>query len=162
MQKYKFIIRFFAKILIITGISLIMFTFVVAVHRTVGNGMFPNVHDGDLGIYLKVGDVYADDVVLYEGPDKKIHIGRIRAVGGQTVEFPENGGYTVDGYAPYEDIMYGTYAADGGDLEFEVPAESFFIMNDFRSDTDDSRSFGCTESTDIKGKLMFLLRRRNF
>ena len=38
----------------------------------------------------------------------------------------------------------------------------YFILNDFRRHTTDSRELGAIDKSRIKGKLIFLLRRRNF
>ena len=93
---------------------------------------------------------------------KQMKLGRIVAVGGQSVDFPKDGGYTVDGYQPSEEITYQTFGADGVKYPIDVGDDEVFIMNDFRSDTDDSRQFGCVKKSDIDGKLLFLIRRRGF
>ena len=38
----------------------------------------------------------------------------------------------------------------------------YFILNDFRENKNDSRTFGVIEQEQVKGKLLFLLRRRSF
>ena len=83
-------------------------------------------------------------------------------VGGQSVDFPKEGGYTVDGYQPSEEITNQTFGADGVKYPINVGDDEVFIMNDFRSDTDDSRQFGGVKKSDIYGKLLFLIRRRGF
>lgn len=37
-----------------------------------------------------------------------------------------------------------------------------FVLNDYREDTDDSRSFGAVSLNDIEGPLIFSMRRRGF
>lgn len=157
-------IRILVKTLILAGILAVALIFVFQIHRMTGNEMSPFVRDGDLCIFLRPGDSYLNDVVLYEDADGKKRVGRIVARGGQTVAFAEQGGYTVDGYQPTEEIPYETWPAeDGGAGDSVALAEDeYFILNDFRQLTNDSREMGAVKKSQIKGKLLFLMRRRNF
>lgn len=150
------------KIAVLAVVVFIVLTFVLGIHRMTGNNMFPFVKDGDLCIVYKLEDYTTGDVVAYRDNNDKIKIGRIVAVGGQSVDFPKEGGYTVDGYQPSEEITYQTFGAEGVSYPIEVGENEFFIMNDFRSDTDDSRQSGSIKESDIDGKLLFLIRRRGF
>ncbi|MCQ2501939.1 MAG: signal peptidase I, partial [Lachnospiraceae bacterium] len=146
--------------LLVMGISL--FTLIFNIHRMTGNTMSPFVRDGDLCIFLRVGTPESGDVVIYEGPDGETCVGRIVATEGQTVDFPENGGFTVDGYPPVEEIPYETYLPEEDAFSFPITLEAKerFILNDFRALTDDGRSRGPLAVSRIKGKMLFLLRRR--
>lgn len=150
------------KIAVLAIIVVIVLTWILGLHRMTGNNMFPFVKDGDLCIVYKLDDYTTGDVVLYRDDDGKMRLGRIVAVGGQSVDFPKDGGYTVDEYQPSEEITYQTFGADGVKYPIDVGDDEVFIMNDFRSDTDDSRQFGGVKKLDINGKLLFLIRRRGF
>lgn len=150
------------KIAVLTIIVVIVLTCILGLHRMTGNNMFPFVKDGDLCIAYKLDDYTTGDVVLYRNDEGKMKLGRIVAVGGQSVDFPKDGGYTVDGYQPSEEITYQTFGANGVKYPIDVGNDEVFIMNDFRSDTDDSRQFGGVKKSDIDGKLLFLIRRRGF
>lgn len=150
------------KIAVLTIIVIIVLTWILGLHRMTGNNMFPFVKDGDLCIVYKLDDCTTGDVVLYRNDEGKMKLGRIVAVGGQSVDFPKDGGCTVDGYQPSEEITYQTFGADGVKYPIDVGDDEVFIMNDFRSDTDDSRQFGGVKKSDIDGKLLFLIRRRGF
>ena len=150
------------KIAVLVIIVVIVLTWILGLHRMTGNNMFPFVTDGDLCIVYKLDDYTTGDVVLYRNDEGKMKLGRIVAVGGQSVDFPKDGGYTVDGYQPSEEITYQTFGADGVKYPIDVDDDEAFIMNDFRSDTDDSRQFGGVKKSDIDGKLLFLIRRRGF
>ena len=130
------------KIAVLVIIVVIVLTWILGLHRMTGNNMFPFVKDGDLCIVYKLDDYTTGDVVLYRNDEGKMKLGRIVAVGGQSVDFPKDGGYTVDGYQPSEEITYQTFGADGVKYPIDVDDDEAFIMNDFRSDTDDSRQFG--------------------
>lgn len=150
------------KIAVLTIIVVIVLTWILGLHRMTGNNMFPFVKDGDLCIAYKLDDYTTGDVVLYRNDEGKMKLGRIVAVGGQSVDFPKDGGYTVDGYQPSEEITYQTFGANGVKYPIDVGNDEVFIMNDFRSDTDDSRQFGGVKKSDIDGKLLFLIRRKGF
>lgn len=135
-------------------------TFVVGFHRMSGNNMYHTMQDGDLGIFYKLGSVMLNDVVMYEDNSGDVRIGRVVAVEGQTVKFLENGGYEVNGYAPLEEIPYETYG-DSSKM-ITLGTDEYYILNDFRSDTKDSRQFGTVSKSDIKGKLVYLFRGRDF
>ena len=150
------------KIAVLVIIVVIVLTWILGLHRMTGNNMFPFVKDGDLCIVYKLDDYTTGDVVLYRNDEGKMKLGRIVAVGGQSVDFPKDGGYTVDEYQPSEEITYQTFGADGVKYPIDVDDDEAFIMNDFRSDTDDSRQFGGVKKSDIDGKLLFLIRRRGF
>ena len=150
------------KIALFAAIAFVVLTYILGLHRMTGNNMFPFVKDGDLCIVYKLDDYYTGDVVSYYDNNGKLKIGRIVAAAGQEVNFPDEGGYTVDGYQPTEEITYQTFGAEGVKYPIEVGENEVFIMNDFRSDTKDSREIGPVKKTDIDGKLMFIVRRRGF
>lgn len=156
--------RFLIKTMLILSIGFVCFTFIFHAHRAEGNTMSPFVRDGDLCVFYKLDKVYLNEVVLYHTENESLKIGRITAVGGQKIEFEEEGGYTVDGYEPNEEIPYETYGNMDSEAEngLTLNADEVFIMNDFRSIGDDSREYGAVKRENIEGKLLFMLRRRNF
>lgn len=159
---YAFLFRFLAKTCALAAVVAAVLVWVLAFHRMTGNSMFPAVRDGDLCVFYKIGPCVLNDVVLYQDAGGLPHVGRIVATGGQTVSFPEEGGYLVDGYQPLEEIPYETYAAEGTQTLLALPEDAYYILNDFRSDVSDSRTSGPVQAAQIKGKLLVLLRRRGF
>lgn len=162
--KYRFVFCYLSKIAVIAGVFAVMLTLVVSLHRMEGNRMFPSVRDGDLGIFYRLTDCHTNDVVLYTDKTGQVTAGRIIAVGGQTVEFFKDGGYEVDGAATYDEIPYKTYMSKKHSISYPVTLkeDEYFILNDFRSDTADSREYGPVKKENVKGKLLYLLRRRGF
>lgn len=162
--KYKFLVNFILKILILCGIVYALLTWVITIHRLDGNYMFPSVRDGDLCIFYKLDDCHLDDIVIYKNEDGQKKVGRVLAVGGQEIDFPEEGGIAVNGYAPSETITYQTFKSENSIIKFplKLNEDELFVMNDFRSDTSDSREIGAINKTQLQGKLIFVLRRRGF
>lgn len=164
MNESRRLLRSLVKIMVFFAGTAAVFTWVLGMYRMEGNNMFPSVKDGDLCITYKMGKYYANDVVLYRDDKNELRIGRIIAVEGQSVDFPENGGYLINGYQPSEEIMYQTFAGETKKVKYPLTIEkgAYFILNDFRSDTRDSRQLGTADQSQLCGKLIFLLRRRGF
>ena len=162
--RYKFLVRFLLKILFLCGFIYVLLTWVISIHRFDGNYMFPSVRDGDLCIFYKLDDYHLDDIILYENENGQKKVGRVLAVGGQEVDFPEEGGIKVNGYAPTETITYQTFISSNSTIEFPLKLNDneIFIMNDFRNDTSDGREIGAINKTQLNGKLIFVLRWRGF
>lgn len=158
------IIKFLFKMLFLGVAGYLLFTYVLGVYRMSGPNMFPSIKDGDLCILYRLEDYHNDEIVLYKTGSGTMKLGRIIAAPGQTVDFMEEGGFTVNGYQPTEKIPYQTFAAEESKAVFPVTLaeDEVFIMNDFRSDTSDGREFGAVKKSDISGKLIFILRRREF
>lgn len=156
--------RLLLKSLAIAAALFVAFGLLAALHRMEGSRMSPFVRDGDLCLFYRLGTLATRDVVLFRSPDGDLAVGRIAARPGQVVDLDPDGGYTVDGYLPAEEVPYETYPAESGAVSYPLVlgAGEYFLLNDFRSLTNDSRSFGPVDEEDILGNLLFLLRRRSF
>lgn len=163
-KKYAFLLNFLLKTAAIIGAVILLLTYVFEPYRVTGNTMSPFVRDGDLGVFYKLEGFYLNDVILYDDAEGNRRIGRIVATGGQTVNFPEEGGYEVNDYQPTEEVPYETYAAEGSGVTYPLllGEDEYFVLNDFRSITTDSREIGSVHQSQIRGKLLFLFRRRSF
>ena len=89
-----------------------------------------------------------------------------RCVGlpGNVIDISEHGELLVNNAIALEDIYYPTYKAENSAVSFPYTVEEgkAFILNDYREDTLDSRSFGTVDLSDIDGPLILSLRRRGF
>ena len=133
---------------------------VLLVTQAHGQDMFPAVKDGDLLIAYRLQRRWAqDDVVLYRQGDV-LRAGRIAAVGGDVVMLDESGELRVNGTLYAGEILYPTYPA--GDLvyPYTVPESCLFLLNDCRTQGEDSRHFGSVPEKNVAGKVITLLRRR--
>ena len=141
----------------ITVAVILVLSRIFVIHRHTGNEMFPAVRDGDLCIFYTLDKLHLNDVVYYKSNDT-MKVGRIVAMPNQTVSF-ENG-FTVDDYHPSEEIFYETLP--GKKTKVKLYDDDYYILNDYRTSKTDSRSFGAVSKSDIKGQLIFILRRRDF
>lgn len=144
---------------LILGVWLLLTEFFL-VRQVSGNEMFPAVKDGDLVIAFRLQADYAkDDVVVYE-LDGEIRVGRIAARETDTVTLSDSGIMLVNGTTQSGEIIYPTYAKEGMEYPYTVPQGHVFILGDYRTTATDSRDFGPVPMSDLKGKVITILRRR--
>ena len=156
-----FLVKLTAKIVTtIIGVWLLL-TYVCGVYVNHNNSSYPMVKDGDLCITYKRSEVVKGDVVAYKR-GAKICFGRIIAKEGEEVDI-RDGVVLVNGYNVVEDTVYETSAEESKiKYPYIVPQGKVFILNDFRKEVTDSRVLGGIDESDLKGKLIFLIRRRGF
>jgi len=157
------LVKFLIKLGVVIGACFVLLTFVFGLHRQSNAEMNDSVKEGDLLIYYRLEKPVSGSVVVYKGADGEVHCGRIAAIGNDEIAL-ESGGVDVNGVPMPQTIQYDTTEAEGSTVEYPycVPADSYFILNDYRPDTDDSRMYGAVDKKDVLGCLCFVLRRRNF
>ena len=147
--------------LIKKGILIILTLFLV--HSYIGtlfiyynNNMYPSIKDGDLCFIQKYDKHYnQDNIVLYK--DK---LYRVIAKENQVVDI-NTGILTVDGN---QLLGVSALGIEKGDIElpYTVKTGEVFVLNDYYTNAEDSRTFGSIPTTDITGTIVFLFRRRGF
>ena len=154
-----FAISFFIKIGITVLCLWILLTWVVGVYVNHSNSSYPMLKDGDLCITFRLANLNTGDEIAYER-DGQIYFGRIVAMPGDTVEISD-GSLTVNGYGVFEDAVYPT-TDEGSKITYpyKVPEDTVFVLNDYRSDATDSRTYGAIPKSDTKGCVVFVMRRR--
>ena len=155
----KKLISFGIKLGLFIGILFILFGVIFNVQIVKGNYMYPSLKDGDLVISLKIGNYYNNDDVVYYQTEDGVQYGRIEAQEGDSVTI-EDGTIKVNGLLPSSTIFYDTVSDDN--IEVTVDNNSYYILNDMRTDTTDSRTYGSIDKSAIKGKVIFIIRRRGF
>ena len=90
----------------------------------------------------------------------KVKFGRIIAFEGDSVDIM-NDYITVNGYGVFEDTVYPT-TSEGASISFPytVSDNCVFVLNDYRSDISDSRTYGGIPLDDVQGSVVFIMRRR--
>lgn len=154
-----FAVEFFIKVIITVVAVWILCTYVGGVYVNHGNSSYPMIKDGDLCITYRMGDYREGEEIAYEY-EKQIRFGRIAAMAGDVVEI-SNDFITVNGYNLLEDVVYPT-TSEGSQITYPytVPENCVFVLNDYRSDVSDSRSYGAIPLEDTNGKVVFVMRRR--
>ena len=140
-------------------ISGYMFGFI----RMNDNSMSPYISEGELILYYRMAKVYSiGDVIIFKLNDKD-YILRIVAVEGQTVEIGEDGELFVDGHTERHQALFKTVIPENSTImyPYKVKEGNYFVVGDYRTQTNDSRIFGAISSNRIKGKVISLLKTRN-
>lgn len=152
-------IEFLIKVAVTAAVIACLCIFVAGIHVNHGNSSYPMLKDGDLVITFKLGQMNSGDEICYM-TDEGVRFGRIVAAGGDTVEISDS--YVmVNGFGLAEDVIYPT-TAEGSciDYPYAVQDGTVFVLNDFRKDVKDSRTYGGIPLKDCEGKVVLVLRRR--
>lgn len=157
----KALIDLLIKLSVIALLIWLALIFVFGVFRMEGNNMYPMLKDGDLCITYKLEEYHSTDVVAYR-VGNELRFGRIIARAGDTVD-GDTTGLLINGGRPSEEIFYPTQMWD---INLKLPVKlkegEFVILNDYREDLRDSRSYGVINEDDLEGKIVFIFRRRGF
>ena len=73
-------------------------------------------------------------------------------------------GLEVNGYLQQENLIYEETQryADGIDFPVQINDDEIFVLGDARENATDSRIYGVVNTKDTKGKIMLIIRKRNF
>ena len=160
---WKDLLALFLKIAALAALFLLLITFLFGLYRNQDGDMFPSVKDGDLVVFYRLDDDYhaSDCLVLdYQGQRQ---VRRVIAVAGDTVDITEDGLF-VDGVLQYEpDIYESTFRyEDGCDFPVTLQDGEVFVLGDARDNATDSRVYGPVKADDALGKVIMIIRRREF
>ncbi len=154
---------FFLHLLLIGLTVWCLFFVFFGIRQVQNNDMSPRVSAGDIIIfYRKDTEWRSQDIVLYRSEGKS-YLGRIIAVGGDTVEITEEGQIFINGSISIEnDIFYATRPYESSvRYPLRLGEHEVFILADYREGAKDSRYFGAVGIDDLEGKVLTLIRRSN-
>ena len=153
----NFLVRLF---LLITVIG-ILFGVVFGLTPMANADMQPAVCAGDLMLYYRLDkNLKSDDVVVFQKEDIQ-YTGRIVAVPGDVVEITDESELMVNKNTVMEDNIFYTTPAYDSEVEYPLTLkeDQYFILCDNREGAKDSRSFGVVDTSEIKGKVITIVRR---
>ena len=80
------------------------------------------------------------------------------------IDITEAGELKTNGYIPSESVFYRTERAEGSSVVFPLTVRQgeVFLLDDYRTIGRDSRVFGPVEKDRIKGRIIYIVRRRGF
>lgn len=152
---------FLVKIAVIAVIAWMLLGVLFGAAVMEGEGMYPRIRDGDLMIYYRLQRDYAVGDVVTFTRDGTRYTSRIVALSGDVVDINDDGELLVNGNVQSEEIFYPTEAVEGKTtFPYDVPADSVFLLSDFRTNATDSRNYGAVAIQDLDGKVISILRRR--
>lgn len=148
------------RMLAIAAAAWLMMTQVFLIAQVRGGDMYPALKDGDLLLAFRLQGSYAqDDVVLYTAGGQR-RVGRVVARAGDVVSLDESGVLSVNGTSQSAQVFYATYAKENFSYPMQVGPGCVFILGDHRTQAEDSRDFGPVPLTDVRGKIITILRRQ--
>lgn len=155
------IISFITKLVWMALLLAVLFGGIFGITSMKNYDMMPRISSGDLVLYYRLEQkLHSQDVVVLE-KDGVQYIGRVVAAGGDTVEVTEDSHLKVNGSTVIEsDIYYSTPRYESSvEYPLVLTENQYFVLGDFRENARDSRLFGPVDRTEIKGKIITVIRR---
>lgn len=147
-------------LIISLGISAFIIVFLYQPVKVEGTSMMPSLDDQER-IFInkfvyRIEPIQRGDIVVFRYPrdPAKSFIKRVIGVAGDHVRIID-GHVILNGKMLIEDYVPLTYEDERSYPEVVVPADSFFVLGDHRSLSNDSRDFGPVDASFIYGKAVF-------
>lgn len=160
-KKQKRLLFLLLRFVLTAAAVFLLLAFVAAPRIVRGNAMYPSLRDGQLILVSRVSRILPQSVVLYKTAEGKEQCGRVIALEEDEVRIEENAGILVNEVLEARKIPFpvppGTLS-----YPYQVSEESFFLVNDYREDAKDSRSFGAVAKKDVVGVVVFAMQYRDF
>ena len=102
--------------------------------------------------------------VFADPQDGTQSISRVVGLEGCEIDITEAGELKTNGYIPSESVFYRTERAEGSSVVFPLTVRQgeVSLLDDYRTIGRDSRVFGPVEKDRIKGRIIYIVRRRGF
>ena len=155
------VISFLTRLTFLAALLWILFGLVFGIMPMKNDDMIPRISAGDLMLYYRLADNWrAQDVIVFK-KNGTPYTGRIIGKGGDTVEITEDAQVVINGsYVAESDIYYSTPRYDS-DVPYPVSLaeDELFVLCDYRQGAKDSRYFGPVKLSEVKGKVITVIRR---
>ncbi len=142
------------------GISAFIIVFIYQPVKVEGTSMMPSLEDQERifvnKFVYRLEPISRGDIVVFRYPrdPSKSYIKRVIGAAGDRIRI-DGGQVYVNGEALYEDYVPPAYADARSYPETVVPPNSYFVLGDHRSMSNDSRDFGPVNQNYIYGKAVF-------
>jgi signal peptidase I len=147
-------------LLVSLAISAFIIIFLYQPVKVEGTSMMPGLEDQERIFVNKFvyrwEPIQRGDIIVFRYPrdTSKSYIKRVIGIAGDHIRI-ESGQVFVNGEALDEDYVPNEYADARSYGEIVVPANSFFVLGDHRSMSNDSRDFGTVNDRFVYGKAVF-------
>ena len=152
---------FFGKLIVLAAVLYGMFAVLFGVVPMRSNDMKPTLSAGDLLLFYRLADdFHAGDIVVFDEGDER-RVGRVAAVGGDTVEVTEDSALRINGSYMIETDIYYPTPRYGDEVSYPLTLEEgeYFILCDLRDGGRDSRYFGPVPAERMLGRGIAAARR---
>ena len=155
----SYAISFFIKIFVTALVLTVVFRFIAGIHICHTNSAYPTIRDGEFCLTYRLADLKQGTMIVYRR-DGEVRFGRVIAFSGDKVNI-FNDFISVNDYGISENAVYPT-SPEGSAISYpyQVPENCVFVLNDFRSDISDSRTYGGIPLEDVEGAVVFTMRMR--
>ena len=155
----SYAISFFIKVFVTLIVLTVVFRFIAGIHICHTNCAYPTIRDGEFILTYRLADLKQGTMIVYRR-DGEVKFGRIIAFSGDNVNI-FNDFISVNDYGISENAVYPT-SPEGSAISYpyQVPENCVFVLNDFRSDISDSRTYGGIPLEDVEGADVFTMRMR--
>jgi signal peptidase I len=142
------------------AISAFIIVFIYQPVKVEGTSMMPSLDDQERifvnKFVYRLEPISRGDIVVFRYPrdPSKSYIKRVIGAAGDRIRI-DGGQVYVDGEALNEDYVPPAYADSRSYPETVVPPDSYFVLGDHRSMSNDSRDFGPVNQSYIYGKAVF-------
>lgn len=151
-DKTKFVLEVIEILIIVFALSWFSKTYIVGFAGVKDSAMLPALSSNSQVFVVKfqrtAKTLTRGDIIVFQAAGNN-SVKRLIGLPGDQIEL-RNGFVYINGQPRYE-----PYAQTPATMKMEtviVPKDSFFVLNDNRSEQDDSRKFGCIPIQDIMGK----------
>ena len=147
-------------LIISLAISAFIIIFLYQPVKVEGTSMMPSLDDQERifvnKFVYRLEPIQRGDIVVFRYPRdiSKSYIKRVIGLAGDHIRI-EDGQVYVNGKPLDEDYVPAAYADERSYSEIVVPANSYFVLGDHRSMSNDSRDFGPVKENYIYGKAVF-------
>ena len=150
------------KIVSVILIFVLLLTFQFGFVRYQDLGMSPIIKDWDLVIFYRYNSsgYQAQDVVVvkFNGQNQ---VSRVIATAGDTVDIVGEDLFINGALQQEANIFKPTYSySEGIEFPITVPEGYIFVLGDNRTNSTDSRLYGCVKISESLGKVMLVIKRR--
>lgn len=155
----QYAVSFFAKVGVTALAVWLLLTYVAGIYVCHTNCAYPAIRDGEFCLTYRLADLKQGTMIVYQQNGEN-RFGRVIAFGGDAVVVYQDY-ITVNGYGIAENPVYPT-SPEGSAISYpyQVPEGCVFVMNDYRSDISDSRTYGGIPLEDVRGAVVFTMRTR--
>jgi len=138
-----------------------MFTFFLGIKMAPNDDMSPRISAGDILLYYRLNKTPTAQKVVVLKKNDTFYVGRVVAVGGDTVEITKDSNLVINGNTVIEERIFYKTSYFEGFVDYPVTLKDgeYFILVDKRVDGEDSRYYGVVSQNEIKGVVIGQFRR---
>ena len=163
LRNRRDVTSFLQRLVIMVLMLWVLFGFVFGLTPMPNGDMSPRLSAGDLMLYYRMASTWhTQDIAVLE-KDGTQYVARIVAQPGDTVEITKEATLKIkDSVVLETDIYYSTPRYDENvTYPVTLADDEYFVLCDYREGAKDSRYYGPVRRSELKGKVITVLRRSN-